>query len=368
MKREVRALLGKAVDSLFLSIDHFNRPSDRGRSDAVLICLDRAFELLLKAAIAHRGGRIREPRVAETIGFDKCVRKCLTEDAVKCLTEEEAFTLQTINGLRNAAQHYLISLSEQLLYLHAQAGLTLFDRILQNVFADRVSEHFPERVLPITTSPPHDLAAVITAEVEDIRRLLSPGSRKRLDAVTRLRAIAVIERSLVGDRTQPSPKELDVQARQVASGMKWTEIFPGVASLQLDTTSTGLNVSIRITKSEGGPIRLVHEGTPDAMIVGVKRVNELDFYSLGLSQLATKAKLSTSRTLAVVRKLGLQDDPEFFKIFKIGSVQHKRYSQKALDRIKSELPALDVEEVWRECNPVAWRKRKLPVRDRVTPV
>ena len=59
MRRESRLLFTKAVDSLVLSIDHYNRPWDRGRIDAVLILLDHSFEMLLKAAILHRGGAIQ---------------------------------------------------------------------------------------------------------------------------------------------------------------------------------------------------------------------------------------------------------------------------------------------------------------------
>ena len=103
MRREAKILLDKSADSLFLSIDHFNRPYDRGRHEAVLIFLDRAFELLLKAVIIHRGGKIREARATETIGFDKCLRKSVSENQVKCLTEEEALTPQNINSLRDAA-------------------------------------------------------------------------------------------------------------------------------------------------------------------------------------------------------------------------------------------------------------------------
>ena len=62
MKRETRVLFEKSLDSLVLSIEHFNRPWDRGREEVVLILLDRSFELLLKAVIIHRGGKIREPR------------------------------------------------------------------------------------------------------------------------------------------------------------------------------------------------------------------------------------------------------------------------------------------------------------------
>jgi hypothetical protein len=42
---------------------------DVGRSEAVLVQLDRGFELFLKAAILHKGGKIRERRARQTIGF-----------------------------------------------------------------------------------------------------------------------------------------------------------------------------------------------------------------------------------------------------------------------------------------------------------
>ena len=77
MKREARLLFAKAVDSLVLGIEHYNRPWDRGRVDAVLILIDHSFEMLLKAAILHRGGAIRKPREKQTLGFDECLRKAL---------------------------------------------------------------------------------------------------------------------------------------------------------------------------------------------------------------------------------------------------------------------------------------------------
>jgi hypothetical protein len=49
-------MVSMSVDSLVVAVDHFNRAWDRGRTEAVLILLDRAFELLLKAIIVHRAG------------------------------------------------------------------------------------------------------------------------------------------------------------------------------------------------------------------------------------------------------------------------------------------------------------------------
>ena len=79
MRKEVRQLREKAIYSLVLSIDHFNRPWDRGRTEAVLILLNHSFEMLLKAVIRERLGKIRKASEKQTIGFAACVRKGLTD-------------------------------------------------------------------------------------------------------------------------------------------------------------------------------------------------------------------------------------------------------------------------------------------------
>ena len=56
MKNEANLLLGKACDSLVLSVELFNRPSNQGRVNATLIHLDHCFEMFMKAAILARGG------------------------------------------------------------------------------------------------------------------------------------------------------------------------------------------------------------------------------------------------------------------------------------------------------------------------
>ena len=351
MRQEAKVLLHKALDSLFLAIDHFNRPHNRGRCEIVLLLVDRAFELLLKATIVHRGGKIREPNASETLGFDKCIRKCTSGEGLKCLSEDDAFTLRTINSLRDAAQHYMISLSEQNLYMHAQAGLTLFRRILNDVFGQDLSRHFPERVLPVTTSPPQDFAAVIQAEFDDIKNLVKPKSRQRLQARSKLRPLAIIEASLHGGHSQPGEVQLNKLVREVAAGKDWTELFPGVASLQLETSGTGLTVSLRITKSQGEPVRLVKEGSSDATIVSVKRVDQTSYYSLFARDLARKLNISEPRLFAVIKALKIKDKEEFYKEFKFGRAVHKRYSPKALDYLHQKIPGLDLDKVWQDHRP-----------------
>jgi hypothetical protein len=143
MRKEAKILLDKGIASLILSTEHFNRPSDLGRVDAVLILMDHAFEMLLKAAILHRGGKIREKRAKQTIGFDHSVRVALSDGEIRFLSEEEALLIQANNGLRDAAQHHLLDISEQHLYIQSQAGLSLFRKLLSEVFGKDLRASLP---------------------------------------------------------------------------------------------------------------------------------------------------------------------------------------------------------------------------------
>jgi hypothetical protein len=357
MKKQPGMFFDRSLDSLVLAVDHFNRPWDRGRKESVLILLDRAFELLLKAIILHKGGKIREPYAKETIGFYKCVRKCLTDVNVKCLTEDQALTLQIINSVRDAAQHDIVELSEHQLYLYAQAGLTVYRDLLDDVLGESLSAHVPERVLPVSAGPPRDLHTMVETDFAEIRRQARAHSRQQLEARAKLKSLAIIEASLGGVRSQPSELEINALLKRVRGGEGWADLFPGVASLATSVEGSGLSVAVRITKKEGEAVTLVPEGTPGATVLAVKRVNELDYYSLGLTDLAEKVGLTSPRALALVQHLALQESEDFYKELKVGKSVHKRYSPKALERMREALPTIDIEAVW-EANRPKQRKRR----------
>lgn len=346
MKREAKLLLAKACDSLVLSIELFNRPHDRGRVSSTLIQLDHAFEMLMKAAILHRGGRIREKRAKETIGFDACVRRSLSDGKIKYLTDEQALVLQTINGLRDAAQHHLLDISEGQLYVHVQSGVTLFRDLLKSVFDQELASQLPARVLPVSTSPPTDLATLFDAELAEIKKLLSPGRRRRIGAIARLRPLAILNGTIRGEKGQPSEPELRRIGQDLLAGKAWGDVFQGVAALEITSDGTGPSLSLRLSKKEGVPIQLVPEGTPGASVVAVRRVNELDFYNLGAKQLAEKLGISMPKAIAVVDYFGIKAKSECYKEFKIGSQLHKRYSPKALEQIKQALENESADEIW----------------------
>ena len=346
MRKEVRRLRGKAIEALILSIDHFNRPWDRGRTEAVLIMLDHAFEMLLKGSIRHRKGKIRKARERQTIGFDACVRKGLTDGSVKFLTDEQALTLQAINGQRDAAQHYFVDMSEHQLYFYAQAGVTLFRDIHDEVFDRKLRIELPERVLPVSTTAPKNLAALFDKEVDEIRALLRPGTRKKMDAVAKARSLAVLESAVKGDYEQPSDGQLAKVCGRLGSGEAWSSVFPGVASINIAAGLEGPTISLRLTKNQGTPVQLLREGEGSGAVVAVRRVNELDFYNLGAVELAKKVGLTPPKCRAVVDHLDLRKDADCYREIRIGKVKYNRYSQKAIRRIGDALKAETVDEIW----------------------
>jgi hypothetical protein len=348
LRREVRRLKAKAVESLVLSIELFNRPHAGGRVVGVLLHADHAFEMLLKAVIRHRGGEIREPDQAHTIGFRICLSRCLTTAGIKCLTPEQAVTLQALNGWRDAAQHYLLELSEQELYLASQGAVTLFDDILTDVFGESLRSHVPERVLPVSTSPPHDIDLLLDEEFTVISELVRPGSRRLSDARARLRPVAILDAATAGSDHQPTEKELDAHIRSLRGGSGWRELFPGVAAIQLDTSGSGLTYSLRLTKKEGVPIHTVREGDAATAVVAVRRVSELGFYQFGFKDLALRlADLITPNKLqAAIKHFRLREDERFFTEFTVGRSRFGRYSQDGLRYLRDELRKVDIDAIW----------------------
>jgi hypothetical protein len=90
----------------------------------------------------------------------------------------------------------------------------------------------------------------------------------------------------------------------------------------------------------------VPEGTPDSTVVAVKRVNELDFYSLGLYDLARKLDVNATRLLWLIQSDGMQQNADFFKVIRIGKSTHKRYSGKCYEALRTKLAQINLDELW----------------------
>jgi hypothetical protein len=281
------------------------------------------------------------------------VRRSLSDGTIKYLSKEQALVLQTINGLRDAAQHHLLDISEGQLYIHVQSGVTLFRDLLWSVFGQDLACHLPTRVLPVSTSAPTDLATLFDSQVREIKKLLEPGRRRRIEALARLRPLAILDATIRGEKGQPSESDLRRIGKELSQGRPWDDVFQGAAAVEIVADGTGPTLSLRLSKKEGIPIQVVPEGTSGAPVVAVKRVDELGFYNLGATQLAENVGLTTPKTVAVVDHLGLRSNPDYYKEIKIGKAVFKRYSRKAISAIKEALTNQTADEIWAMRHPKA---------------
>ncbi len=345
----------RAINSLLLSIELFNRPYEYGRTEAVLIALDHSFEMLMKAIIYEKTGKTRARRSKYSYAFKKCVN--IMKDTLHIIIEDQAMTLNTINDLRDAAMHHVISLSEESLYLHSQSGVTLFDDLLRGEFNKPLRDYLPERVLPISTNPPADIQVFFDEEFSQIQDLIAPGRRQRARAIAKLRPLIILERNITGKEIPIVDYEVNKFIKGLREGGSWEGSFPGIATLRIDSTGTGLTYCLRLTKKEGLPVRPLRQEEDPCKAMVYREVNLLDRYSLRVTRLAGKLGITVPKANALIEYLDIQKNEEFFKEFAIDKQRYKSYSPELIPHLKQKLKEVDMDEVWETYRKKHYRKR-----------
>jgi hypothetical protein len=105
LRRDARTLKAKALSSLRRALTVFNGYEEDGRVTTVLLHLQHASEMLLKAALVQAKARIFDQKTGVSIGFEKCLN--LARQHCR-LTNEEAGVLRTTDSLRDAEQHWIV--------------------------------------------------------------------------------------------------------------------------------------------------------------------------------------------------------------------------------------------------------------------
>lgn len=70
------------------------------------------------------------------------------------MTPDERSTLAILDAQRDQAAHYYAEVSEDLLYIHAQSAVTLYDKFLRKSFSVSLGSRMPTRILPVSSQPP----------------------------------------------------------------------------------------------------------------------------------------------------------------------------------------------------------------------
>jgi hypothetical protein len=344
LKKNVGPLLDRSIESLTLAIEIFNRPSEIARTHAVLILLQHSFELLLKALILEKTGRVHEPDGRFSYSFARCLTVATEE--LKALTPDERSTLAILDAQRDQAAHYYAEVSEDLLYIHAQSAVTLYDKFLRKSFSVSLGSRMPTRILPVSSQPPRDLVALFDEELAEVDRLLELGKRRGAKAAARLRSVLAFATGAREESDRVSEDELSDAIARRRHGEAWEVILPEITQLRLSTDGSGVPISMRISKDAPAAVRIAKPGEDAVGSLLKQEVNLWDKFNMSRDDLAEKLALSGPRTHALIYELAIQDDDECYRELKRKRQIFKGYSHKALDRLRDGMKTLNLDEVW----------------------
>lgn len=343
LRNETRHLRTKALSSMRTGMTAFNGLDEDGRPTRVLLHLQHAFEMLLKASLVQDRQAVFDKRTGRSITFSKCVN--LGAEPPVQLGIEEAGTLRAIEAMRDEEQHWYAMVDEGLLYLYTRAAVTLFDDILHRVFGERLADHLPVRVLPVGTEPPQDFQTLVDREYANIAGLLQPGRRARAEADARVRALLAME-SQVDPEAEVSDADVRRVVRGIQAGKARAAVFPRLADVSTSVAGSGLSVEVRFVKKEGLPVRLVQDDD-EVDAAAFRLVPLTKKFHWGAFDLADKVGLSRPKSAALRAHLGVDGDPDCVHTFAFGSQKHVRYSDNALTQMVSALKSgVDVDAVW----------------------
>ena len=334
--RATRTLKAKAVASLRRTVTAFNACDEDGRNTTVMLHMQHASEMLLKAILIQRRVKIFDPDQKTSIGHERCVN--LATQHAK-LTAEEAGLLRTIGALRDAEQHWMIVVPEDVLYLHARGFITTFDDLLKRTLDDTLSDHLPSRVLPVSTQAPLEFDLLVNREFTQIKSLLQPGKRQRDEARGRIRTLLAME-SHVAAGVNISEADIDRVERAIKEAKPREEIFPRLGSIRTDMTGAGATVSVRFTKntSEGAPVRFIAADDP-TQAAAVREVDLQKRFYRSATKLAEKLKVTTPKSHALRQRLKIDDDAQCRHVFAFGRSKHPMFSDNAFTRMRDALLA-----------------------------
>ncbi|MEU4411387.1 DUF3644 domain-containing protein [Streptosporangium sp. NPDC023963] len=360
LRQEARVLKEKAISSMVTATEAFNSPHDKGRATRVLLHLQHSFEMLLKAALVQKGISVFDPTLGRSLGFETCVRKAMEHPDIK-LSESDAGTLRAIDALRDEEQHWFNQVSEQLLYVHARAAVTLFDDLLQRVFKEPLATYLPFRVLPVSVDPPRDLSLLLDEEYTQIAALLQPGRRATHEARARIRTLLAME-AHTGPETRVSSKDVDRVQAGVRGGASRSEVFPRLQQLATATDGEGLLIKLRFVKNDTAPpVRYVADETVPA--AAIREVDLQAKFHRSATDLAKDLDMTRPRCTALRRHLGIDTDPTCCHEFIFDSQRLPRFSDNAFNRLRTGRDTLDLEAVWRAHNPSARKQESCAVPD-----
>jgi len=342
LKREAKTLKVKAIASLKRGLEAFNNHDDDGRPETVLLMLQHASEMLTKALLVQKGQSVFDKDKGVSIGLEKALN---ISQAKGWISAAQAGSIRVIDAMRDQAQHWMIVVPEDALYINARALITTLDEILNGHFEDSLADNLPVRVLPLSTKVLPDFFMMVNREYSQIRELLAPGRRARDEARGRITALLAME-AHVSEEVAVSKRDLDRIEEAIKVDTPIELVFPRLMTLATSVEGEGPTIRVRITRAEDAPaVRFVSGDDPE----GAAAIREVDLqkkYHWSPKALAEKLGLSVNKAKAVRDFLRIDEDPSNVMIFEFGSQKHPRYSDNALRILREVITPGLVEKAW----------------------
>lgn len=354
LKRQASMFKEVAVESLTLCIELFNRPSAIAREHAVIMMLAHSFEMLLKAIIFQRRGRVRDKGDSLTHSLSRCIDICVADFQI--VQPGERTLLLAVKQDRDCATHDVIAMVDDMLWVHMRGGISVFRRLLRDEFEQDLTALLPGRVIPVSAAPPEDLELLVERELANISELLKPGRRRTAEANARLRPLLSLDGSVTGRSDQPTELEVAAAERQLRAGTEWRAVFPGLAQLSIESADPdhdAQEIVLRIGKNpDGVAVRRALPGEPGAL--AYRGVSPFDEFGIKLSMFGEKLGVSRTEGYAIIRELGIKDDDRSYFVQRnsSGNVVYQGLSARALELGRAALAdeGFDLAEATRAYN------------------
>ncbi|WP_077044117.1 hypothetical protein [Pseudomonas sp. KK4] len=349
LKREAKTLKNKAIASLRRGLEVFNGHDDHGRTESVLLHLQHSSEMLTKALLVQKSKEVFDKQKGIAIGLDRALN---VATASGYMTAAQAGSIRALNTMRDAAQHWMIVVPEDALFVNARALLTTLDEVLVEHFDDSLADNLPLRVMPLSTTALPSFDVLVDREFRHIAELLAPNKRARDEARGRIRTLLAME-AHVSETVEVSERDIDRIEKAIKVGTQVDQVFPRLIALASNITGEGPTLRVHISKREGAPVRYVSGDDPEAA-GAIREVDLQKKYHLSPTALAERLGLSPNKCKALREMLGLDNDQSNMMIFEFGSQKHARFSDNAL-RILQEHNQPEIVEA-------AWQARPKPRR------
>lgn len=344
---DIAALRDRSIQSITLATELFNRPTDCARPHTVVILLHHSFELILKSLIVARRGTAFDEARGYSYGFDKCLVIAQEENLI---TADHRKFLSILDNARDGAIHYYQTISEPILYIFAQASVSLFNELIKASTGKGLLEFLPHRVVPLSAISPQQLGRVLDEEFEALRKLLHSPDTNKQHALAMLRPLMAFKIGGEEQHRRMTNEELEVAAENLAAADTWRVVFPEIAKVEFDSAGEDIAVRFKVVKESADalPVRVLK---PDEahLAKGViihKEINILDKFNMGLNDVARHLKLTAPKTLALVREYSIQKDTEAFRPISFGRSKMNRYSKRTIDLLKDKVA--DADMVWKK--------------------